>query len=224
MGTFFLQLRFIQAVVSVIYLPTDFWEEGYFSNKGCYVADENGQVYPVQRTNTLRGAFACLTVQLKAKETKKLKICFTEMPEKQANLQINFFCNEFYEVKWDEEKITSVISRRTGDELLCDNESQLGQPVYQVFENANRSDAAGFGYSARKIPESKISYGKASGIKVLSAGNVFTKIRITYEIEAAKKCYTDFVFYQDLPRIDVNINIAKDLVIGPEGMYVALPI
>lgn len=211
-------------VASVIYLPTDFWEEGSFKDKGCYVTDESGQAYSVQRTRTLRGTFVCLTVKLKAKEVKNLKINFTEVPEKQTGLQIHSFRNDFYEVRWDEKKIISLRSRKTGDELLCDNEVQLGQPVYQVFENANRSDAAGFGYSARKIPESKVTYGKPSGIEVLCSGNVFTMIRINYEIEATKKCYTDFVFYNHLPRVDVNIRMAKDLVIDPEGMYVALPI
>ena len=58
----------------------------------------------------------------------------------------------------------------------------------------------------------------------MSSGDVTTTIRIGYEIRSTKKCYTDFVFYNDLPRIDVNINMAKDLEMDPEGMYVALPV
>lgn len=40
----------------VIYLPTDFWEDGYFHQKGFRVEDENGKVLPSQRTSTLRGS------------------------------------------------------------------------------------------------------------------------------------------------------------------------
>lgn len=211
-------------VTAVVYLPTDFWEEGRFTDKSCRVTDESGTVYPVQRAFTLRGAFVCLTAALKGKEKKHLKIEFSDEITKSADLRMNSFINEFYEVRWDDEKIVSVRNRKTGNELLCDSEGYLGQPVYQVFENAKRSDAAGFGYSPRKIPKSKVYYGKSLGIEVLSSGDVFTIIRANYEIEAAKRCFTDFVFYRDLPRIDVNISIAKDLVIDPEGMYVMLPL
>ena len=211
-------------VSAVVYLPTDFWEEGSFTGKGCFVTDEEGKVYSIQRANTLRGSFVTLTVQLKARETKKLKINFNDTSETRNDLCINQFSNSFYEVKWDDCKIISIVNKETGNELLCDNGGELGQPVYQVFENANRVDPAGFGYSARKIPEDKIYHGKSLGVEVLSSGDVTTTIRIGYEIRSTKKCYTDFVFYNDLPRIDVNINMAKDLEMDPEGMYVALPV
>ena len=32
-------------VSAVVYLPTDFWEEGSFTGKGCFVTDEEGKVY-----------------------------------------------------------------------------------------------------------------------------------------------------------------------------------
>lgn len=214
-------------ISAAVYLPVDFWEEGAFDNKSYYVADSIGLIYPVQWIRTLRGAFIALTTDLKAKESRTLKIKLSDTPSEEAeenDHNINSFSNRFYEVKWDDKKIVSIINKATGNELLCECGGDFGQPVYQVFENANRLDPAGFGYAPRTIPEDKIFYGKSLGVEVLSSGEVSTTIRINYEIRSTKKCYTDFVFYNQLPRIDVNINIAKDLVIDPEGMYASLPI
>ncbi|MGN0315052.1 MAG: hypothetical protein ACI4EG_09730 [Fusicatenibacter sp.] len=211
-------------ISSVVCLPTDFWEEGHFLNRSFYVTDESGHRYPAQRAYNLRGAFILVPVDLKARETRLLKIGFSDAEKEETEQHRNWFRNPFYEVKWDDTRIVSIVNLATGSELLCESDGDLGQPVYQVFENANRGDPAGFGFSARKIPESKIFYGKSLGVEILSSGEISTTIRINYEIRSAKKCYTDFVFYNHLPRIDVNINMAKDLVIDPEGMYVLLPV
>lgn len=213
-----------EKVSAVVYLPTDFWEEGCFEGGSFLVTDEQNRRYPVQRAYTLRGAFVTLPIELQANETKTLKIEFCDGKREEKELTGNSFSNPFYEVRWDDRRIVSIVNKANGNELLCESCGELGQPVYQVFENADRREPAGFGYSERKIPESKIFYGKSLGVEVRSFGDVSTTIRISYEIRAAKKCYTDFVFYNHLPKIDVNINMAKDLVIDPEGMYVHLPV
>lgn len=89
-------------------------------------------------------------------------------------------------MKWDDSRIISIVNKSTGNELLCESGGELGQPVYQVFENADRWELAGFGYSARKIPEDKIFYGKSLGVEVLSTGEITTTIRIGYEIRSTK--------------------------------------
>lgn len=211
-------------VKAVVGLHTDFWEEGMFANGGYTVVDEDGRKYPVQRVDSLRGKLVTVTVDLKAKERKKLAIRFDGTEETKNDRNIHSFSNKFYEVKWDDGRILSIINKATGNELICESAGYLGQPVYQVFENANRSDAAGFGYSARKIPQDKVFYGKPLGIEVICSGDVSTKIRAEYEIRSTKKCFTEYVFYNDLPRIDVTVNMAKDLEIDPEGMYVLFPV
>lgn len=213
-----------ETVTSVVYLPTDFWEEGHFAGKRIAVTDEEGRKYPCQRIERLRGTFIEVPVTLKAKETRTLKILVHEVEQNAEELNFSTFSNEFYTVEWNEKQITSIINKATGNELICESKGHLGQPVYQVFENAVRSDAAGFGYSVRKIPEDKIFYGESQGVEVLYSGDVTTSIRVHYTIRSTKKCFTDFVFYHHIPRIDVNINMAKDIEIDPEGMYALLPV
>jgi len=211
-------------VSETIYLPTDFWEEGLFENKSFYVEDDFGNRYKVQRIHTLRGAFVAFDANLKAKEKINVKICFENVKECEEVLHNNIFENEFYRVEWDDFNIVSVINKKTVNELLSTDKVALGQPVYQVFKDGIRSDAAGFGYSSRKKPKGKIYYGKSLGVKVVSSGTVRTVLRIDYKMKSTKKCFTEIIFYNTRPEIEVNINMAKDLVMDPEGMYMALPI
>ena len=212
------------AVSETIYLSTDFWEEGLFQNKKYHILDENGKEYCAQRLYTLRGAFLAFDITLQPKEQIGVKICLEDGEALKENLDISKFENDFYTVSWDKFKITSVVNKKTGNEMLCSDTIFLGQPVYQVFKNGNRPDAAGFGYSSRKKPQDEIYYGKPLSIKVLSNGEVKTILQIEYEIESTKKCFTEIVLYKNRPEIEVNINMAKDLVMDPEGMYMALPI
>ncbi len=211
-------------VCETIYLSTDFWEEGHFENMIFHVEDENCKKYSAQRIYTLRGAFVAFDLDLKANERLNVKICFENGEAPEENLDINSFENEFYSVEWNEYNITSVKNKKTGHELLCDDALALGQPVYQVFKGGIRSDAAGFGYSSRKKPKDEIFYGKSLGLSVKSNGAVKTILQVEYSIESTKKCFTEIVLYKNRPEIEVNINMAKDLVMDPEGMYMALPI
>lgn len=211
-------------VSETIYLSTDFWEEGYFENKSFYVEDDLGNRYKAQRIYTLRGAFVAFDADLKAKEKLNVKICFENIMLSEEISHNNIFENEFYRVEWDDFNVVSIINKKTGNELLSTDKLALGQPVYQVFKNGIRSDAAGFGYSSRKKPKGKIYYGKSLGVKVVSSGTVRTVLHIDYKMKSTKKCFTEIIFYQNRPEIEVNINMAKDLVMDPEGMYMALPI
>ena len=211
-------------VLETVYLPTDFWEEGCFEHKKYYVEDQNGTVYATQRLYTLRGAFVAFDLHLQAKESTNVRICFEDGEAEIEKLDIHEFENQFYRVSWDDFNIISVINKATNKEMLCSQSVFLGQPVYQVFKNGNRTDAAGFGYTARKKPQDAICYGKSVGLEVISNGAVKTILRIHYDIESTKKCFTEIVLYKNRPNIDVNINMAKDLVMDPEGMYMALPV
>ena len=206
------------------YLSTDFWEEGHFEGKKYSVTDDLGREYKAQRLYTLRGAFLAINVTLPAHGSLNVKISFENGEPEKENTAIFGFENEFYSVKWDSHNVTSIINKRSGNEMLCDKSVFLGQPIYQVFRNGNRADAAGFGYSARRKPSDEIHYGRSLGLTVLSNGDVKTILRIDYDVESTKKCFTEIVLYKNRPEIEVNINMAKDLVMDPEGMYMALPI
>ena len=45
-----------------------------------------------------------------------------------------------------------------------------------------------------------------------------------YQIKGAVKCFAHYYLYEQLPVILVTTEMAKQLVMDPEGMYVSLPL
>lgn len=194
-----------------VLLPTDFWEEGWFT-EGKFAVYDGEKKLPVQRTYTLRGAFVACVVELAPKERRVLTIRFGEEPA-QGNPGYRFFGLEK-----DEKGISSLSYQ--GRKIFDRKDGDFCVPVYQIFRGGNRRDAAGFGYSARTKPAMEIMEGKLLGFKVAEDGNVFTKFVYDYEIEGSRRTSVTVYVYKDLPRVDVEADFAKDLVIDPEGMYV----
>jgi len=204
-----------ERVKKEVFLPTDFWEEGLFTDGNYCVYDGDKKILS-QRTYTLRGAFVACVVELAPKERKILKIIFGEKLYGQikdyAYFNVEKDLNGIKSVSFNGEKVFDIIN---GD--FC-------SPVYQVFRNGNRRDAAGFGYSARTKPLDEIIEGKKTNATILEDGNIFTKFVYDFNIEGSKKTQVNIYIYKDIPVIYVETDFAKDLVLDPEGMYVKFPL
>lgn len=212
-----------------VYLPTDFWEDGKFDEGGFYVEDENGNILPSQRTFTMRGSMIACCVTLEAREKKTLRLIFSEdIPYKdscvnQAMTKNGEFENETYRVQYGPGGIASIVYKAEGEELLDKNAPALGAPVYQIFPNGERGDAAGFGYSPRVKPPMEIHDPELLSFEMVERGEVFTHLKAAWRIKGAAEAITHYYFYTGVPKIMVTAEIAKDLVRDPEGMYVCLP-
>ena len=198
-----------------VLLPTDFWEEGWFTD-GKYAVYDGEKRLPVQRTYTLRGAFIACVVELQPKERRILTVRFGEEPLKEKKGYT------YFDVKYDETGISSLVFG--GEKVFDRKDGEFCTPVYQIFRGGNRRDAAGFGYSARTKPAMEIITGKNLRFTVAEDGDIFTKFVYDFEIEGSKRTNVNVFVYKDLPRIDVEADFAKDLVIDPEGMYVKFPL
>lgn len=214
----------------VIYLPTDFWEDEKFDEGGFRVEDENGNVLPSQRTYTMRGSMIACCITLEAHEKKMLRLVFskdTPYENSSINQVINSngeFENKTYRIQYGTKGIISIINKATGEELLDKRAPALGSPVYQIFPNGERGDAAGFGYSARTKPHMEVHYPELLSFEMVESGDVFTHFKATYRIKGAVEAFSHYYLYTELPKIMVTAEIAKDLVRDPEGMYVCLPL
>ena len=207
----------------VIYLPTDFWEDEKFDEGGFRVEDENGNVLPSQRTYTMRGSMIACCITLEAHEKKMLRLVFskdTPYENSTINQVINSngeFENKTYRIQYGTKGIISIINKATGEELLDKRAPALGSPVYQIFPNGERGDAAGFGYSARTKPHMEVHYPELLSFEMVESGDVFTHFKATYRIKGAVEAFSHYYLYTELPKIMVTAEIAKDLVRDPVG-------
>lgn len=125
-------------------------------------------------------------------------------------------------VAWNEKGIYSIIDKEKQVELLDQNYS-LGQPFYQLFKNGERGAAAGFGYSSRTKPQDTLFEGRIKDVSIIEKGEIFVKLRISYEVEGTQH-YDFFVtLYHHIPVIDVNAYVTKTIETDPEGLYIHFP-
>lgn len=211
------------SVKSRVNLPTDFWEEGYFSSGNFCIEDDLGNVLPLQKTYTLRGSTLTTVLELTANEKRTLKLKFGQGAVKE-NKNCESVSTKYYNVEFDKLGIISIEHKLSGQKIFTRCSEQFGAPIYQVFPNGVRSDAAGFGYSKRKKPKDEIYNATLVNFEVAEAGKVFTKLVAEFEIKGAKRAKTTYTFYNELSKFDVDVEIAKDLVLDPEGMYAVFPL
>ena len=212
----------------VAYLPVDFWE-AYVFISGYTVSDLQGKPYKAQHTLTLRGLMIAVEIELGPRETRDLRLeaaaseTKVSLPEARLAPQ-GVFENPFYRLEWGSEGVKSLLSRETGQELLADAADGLGAPVYQLFPGANRSAAAGFGYTARAKPADVISHGVLKSMSVCEEGAVFSVLKASYEVPGASLYNVYFTLYTGLASIAISVEMTKDIVTDPEGMYVTFPL
>ena len=213
-----------------VYLPTDFWEDGDFNSGGFEVTDETGTVLPSQKTQMLRGSMISCHIAMKPHEKKVLSIRFSaDIPPRddfqhRQIVQDEVYENPYYTLRYGKDGIYSIIHKETGEEILYPNEPKLGEPVYQLFPNGQRFKAGGFGYTEKHKPDMEIHHAVAEAVELIESGDIFTQLKVVYRIKGAVRCISHYYLYNHLPKILLTVEMAKDLVMDPEGMYVSLPL
>ncbi len=205
----------------VAYLPVDFWEVGEFQ-EGYAVKDEAGKSYPAQHTQTLRGWLVAVEVELGPGERRALFL--RRGPASADPLDpAGTFINPWYRLEWDANGIRALTMAGSASSVLPVQGERLGEPLYQVFPGANRTAAAGFGYTRRRIPEGEVRHGVLESLRVAEHGPVFTVLEASYQVAGASHYKVYFTLYAGLAQIGVSVEMTKDIVVDPEGMYAAFP-
>ncbi|MCC7377243.1 MAG: hypothetical protein IT581_21455 [Verrucomicrobiales bacterium] len=210
-------------VRAVVALPVDYWEEPVMK-VGVRVVDTTGRQYPCQVESAPRGRVVMTQVDLPADGELELRI---EPDAKAAAVPeiAGVFANAFYRAAWDEQRgWHSWVDVPSSRELLSVQGGGLGCPVYQVFPGGNRSGAAGFGYTARKIPRDEVTVGRCTRVRRVTAGPVFARWEWTYDVPGTAGCWATATFYHDLPQIELAVRVIKTDVSDPEGLYVLFPV
>jgi hypothetical protein len=213
-----------QTTRMIVYLPYDFWEEGRFEEGRFTIKDEHQKVYPHQKIYTLRGAQLAIDVELKPLEIREIFIEFHPIIEREKEIisKEGHFKGDFYEVLYNDKGIEQIMFK--DQPLLIDDVTTFGFPVYQLFKDGKRQDAAGFGYSQRKKPSHQLFYAENAILSIKNNGRHQTTLRYEVSLEGTKKTAIEITLYRSLPLIHVCNQFAKDLSIDPEGMYVMFPL
>ncbi|MCJ8010225.1 hypothetical protein MUG84_00530 [Paenibacillus sp. KQZ6P-2] len=219
----------IEPKTSLAYLPLDYWENPIFK-KQLRVVDAQGRQYEFERVwHSLRGQELCIQLALEPLEERELTIDVLDLPNGSSDsvaqkVVSQKFENDLLRVEWDDDRgIYSVLHKPSGADLLQEGGPGLCTPLYQVFNGANRCDPAGFGYSARKIPEDKISRGELKLVTCTGSNRMFETWEFEYEVPGAHSYTVEFKFYRSLSRFDISIKLNKVNILDPEGMYAVFP-
>lgn len=205
-----------------VQMPVDFWESPEY-DKAFVVRDKAGNAYPHQMVRTLRGKMITIAAELRAKEQREFWLDFNsedETPSMDENA--NFFENEYYILKWNEERgVYSYYDKKANAELM-EQDKTLVQPVYQLFPDGDRSAADMF-HGVENIPYNTIEQGKVQKIEY-TAGPVLAELKVYYTCSGAKDFWVTFTMFKELPMIEVTATLTKTDVREPEGMYLAFPL
>ena len=123
-------------------------------------------------------------------------------------------------------KLTTLVDKRTGAELLPAEGPCPLLPVYEV--TAVRPGVTDV-YEERRLLGRNIRGAHAVATQAIitavdceERGPVFTRIRLTCTLPGAANCAVILQFYEDLPRIEVTLQLGKTMTSDIESVYLPL--
>ncbi len=233
-------------------LPFDTWEIDLVKG-GLQIKDLRGRVYPFQIVRKLREFFLMVELTLEAKESVELKVDFINQPmgrcpidqlddffEKRyvslidiaeqglksavSEIAENCWENDFLKIAWDFDRgVTSLFDKERRQELLSVEKAGLFSPVYQLFRDGKRSNAAGFNLSPRKIPADTVFYGKLVKVSRVGEGALCDALLFEYTVEGASHFTVELTVPRNRKALEVSANVTKENESDPEGLYIAFP-
>lgn len=215
-------------VVSPVELTADYWEAPYLEND-LTVVDKTGAIYPCQTQTRGRDYRIEFIAGLKAGETKEFFLdCKGKPKDKPANPELNqSYENAHFRMKWEVGKgIFSLVNKITGAELLGKNAPGLCTPVYQVFpvsDNGQQNSIRGRAGISKIKPRDIITAGELTKVSVLSAGAVYTTLEFKYKVPGTSLFEAQMVFFNSQPLLKISVQVNKENVWDPEGLYVCFP-
>ncbi len=154
-----------------------------------------------------------------------LDVTSDEQPFKVTSTYID---TPFVRIEWTKGAgITSWVDKRTKKDMLRqDRNHNAFSPVYDVTHASNVQDM----YEVRrkmgrnrKGPDAVISTGVLTKAEVISQGDVYGTVQLTFEVAGCSHYSLLVTAYANQPRVDVAVRMHKDSVWDPENLYISLP-
>ena len=136
------------------------------------------------------------------------------------------FENRFFRLEYQAgQGITSFVDKRTGRELLGRGEAAFFTPLYErtpVREGVSPGRERGLLGRNIRGQHAKLYAGELTQVDCLERGSVFTLLRLEYQLPGTIGCQVYLRFYQDLPRVDFKLEVAKTLSPDIESIFLPL--
>ncbi len=130
----------------------------------------------------------------------------------------NYIENNFYKISWSKDGIYSWFDKELKEELL-DKSNFAFTPIYEVTKGTPRNQMG----RNRKGIDVQRDFGIICKVKKLEQTPFFVKVSLTYKVDGTSNYENVLTIFRDVKRIDVGVKIAKDNVLEPENLYIALP-
>jgi hypothetical protein len=213
---------------------------------------DSGELYISQLRQASRGTIVSFPVTLQAGEEKTvhiqpvksnnfktayqndyvgsdrimdLDVTSDEQPFKITSTYID---TPFVKIEWTKGAgITSWVDKRTKKEMLREDRNHHAfTPVYDVTHASNVQEI----YEVRrkmgrnrKGPDAVISTGLLTSVEVISQGDIYGTVQLTFEVAGCSHYSLLITAYANHPRVDVAVRIHKDSIWDPENLYISLP-
>ncbi|OXM14773.1 hypothetical protein [Paenibacillus herberti] len=213
---------------------------------------DSGELYVAQLSRVMRGVIVTLPITLQAGEERIVTIQPVKSDAVRTAFQNDYVATDgmmdvdvtsdeqsfrvtstyidtpFVKIEWAVgEGITTWIDKRTNKDMLrSDRNHNAFTPVYDVTHASTvmeMYDARRKMGRNRKGPGAVTSVGMLTKGEILSQGDVFATVQLTYEVAGCSHYSLLVTVYANQPRVDVAVRMHKDSVWEPENLYISLP-
>ncbi|MCM3749380.1 glycoside hydrolase [Paenibacillus pasadenensis] len=214
--------------------------------------EESGEVYAAQLDRVMRGVIVSLPVTLQAGEERTVQIHPVKNNTVRTAYQNDYVATDaimdvdvtheeqafrvtstyidtpFVRIEWAKGAgITAWIDKRTNKDMLREDRNHNPfTPVYDVTNATPKLDVYTIRNKMgrnRKGPDAVTSTGVLTKAEVLSKGELYATVQLTFEVAGCSHYSLLMTVYANLPRVDVAVRMHKDSVWAPENLYISLP-
>lgn len=148
---------------------------------------------------------------------------------RRSNLPYEFENQWFYLSYYPYEGIKKFINKKTEQDMIFQDKVSFFTPIYEVTKISNQEN------SAQKREEGRRNLGRnirgkdansypgiLKEIKCKETGEVFTTLEFIYDLKGTKHCSVILKLYEEIPKIDFKLRLAKELCEDIESIYLPL--
>lgn len=139
------------------------------------------------------------------------------------------FETKYFRISYETGKgITSLIDKRTGEDLAGREEEPLFAPIYELtpvdprksawYETPEQQARRLLGRNMRGT-DAKKCVGNLVHVEVEERGEIFTVIRFVYKLEGTVHADVVLKMFRDIPRIDIRFELGKTISTEIESIY-----